>query len=48
MPVDDAGQERAREVWYMSPLYGRAPEGDRPQLIVNLLQKSRPESLADP
>jgi hypothetical protein len=48
MRVDDAGQERARKLRHMSPLHSSAPERDRPQLIVNLLQKSRSESLADP
>jgi hypothetical protein len=48
MPVDDAGHERARKLRHRSPLYSRTPECDRPQLIVNLLQESRSESMADP
>ena len=48
MPVDDAGHERARKLRHPSPLHSRTPECDRPQLIVNLLEESRPESMADP
>jgi hypothetical protein len=35
-------------MWDTSLLYSRTPEGDRSQLIVNLLQKSRSQTLPDP
>jgi hypothetical protein len=48
MPVDDAGHERTSQPRYPSPLHRHKTEPDRPQLIVNLLEERRSESLADP
>jgi hypothetical protein len=48
MPVDYAGHERTRELRYPRPLHCRKTEPDRPQLIVDMLDESRSESLADP
>jgi len=48
MPVDKAGHDRARKSRHTSPLRSRAPESDRPQLIANLLEHSRSESMTDP
>jgi hypothetical protein len=48
MSVDHARHERTSELRYPSPLHSRTTEPDWPQLIVNLLKESRPESLADP
>jgi hypothetical protein len=48
MSVDHARYERTSKLRYPSPLHGRTTEPDWPQLIVNLLKESRPESLADP
>jgi hypothetical protein len=48
MPVDQARHERARKLRYPSPLHSGMTQADRPQLIVDLLEESRSESLADP
>ena len=48
MPVDHARHERTRKLRCPSPLHSRATEPHRPQLIVDLLEESRSESLADP
>jgi hypothetical protein len=48
MPVDDARQERARKMWDTSLLHSRTPKGDWSQLIVNLLQQSRSQTLPNP
>jgi hypothetical protein len=48
MPVDEARHECARKLRHTSPLHSRMPECDRPQLIVNLLEQSRSQSMADP
>jgi hypothetical protein len=48
MPVDHTRHERTRKLRYPRPLHSRKTEPDRPQLIVNLLDESRSESLADP
>jgi hypothetical protein len=48
MPVDHARHERTRKLPYPRTLHRRKTEPDRPQLLVNLLDESRSESLADP
>jgi hypothetical protein len=48
MPVDEAGHERARKLRHPSPLHSGAPEPNGSQFVVNLLENSWSESLADP